>query len=156
MAPAARPLKRRPSSSARVAGRCWTSVSGASLNFHAHRHLFAARFGGLERAEMIHGPIGKHCAAVNKLTGNGTRSEEHTSELQSRLHLVCRLLLEKKKNTKINSVCCVNSGPFGSSLLNMGLHADARAHMNAHPAELEHTPLDRLVVFMQFEHRHVI
>src|SRR2546422_11165046 len=29
------------------------------------------------------------------------RSEEHTSELQSRLHLVCRLLLEKKK-TKIN------------------------------------------------------
>src|SRR2546429_3576279 len=30
------------------------------------------------------------------------RSEEHTSELQSRLHLVCRLLLEKKKNNKIN------------------------------------------------------
>src|SRR3989442_7630138 len=28
---------------------------------------------------------------------NGTRSEEHTSELQSRPHLVCRLLLEKKK-----------------------------------------------------------
>src|SRR2546422_10364599 len=28
------------------------------------------------------------------------RSEEHTSELQSRLHLVCRLLLEKKKNQK--------------------------------------------------------
>src|SRR2546422_7474353 len=28
----------------------------------------------------------------------GYRSEEHTSELQSRLHLVCRLLLEKKKN----------------------------------------------------------
>src|SRR2546422_8489722 len=27
----------------------------------------------------------------------GERSEEHTSELQSRLHLVCRLLLEKKK-----------------------------------------------------------
>src|SRR6185503_17455092 len=27
-----------------------------------------------------------------------TRSEEHTSELQSRLHLVCRLLLEKKKS----------------------------------------------------------
>src|SRR6266699_6510598 len=29
----------------------------------------------------------------------GWRSEEHTSELQSRPHLVCRLLLEKKKNT---------------------------------------------------------
>src|SRR2546429_6734493 len=30
--------------------------------------------------------------------GLGYRSEEHTSELQSRLHLVCRLLLEKKKS----------------------------------------------------------
>src|SRR2546429_5503957 len=30
------------------------------------------------------------------------RSEEHTSELQSRLHLVCRLLLEKKKEQTIN------------------------------------------------------
>src|SRR2546422_3748785 len=30
------------------------------------------------------------------------RSEEHTSELQSRLHLVCRLLLEKKKKTRQN------------------------------------------------------
>src|SRR2546422_5524580 len=29
-----------------------------------------------------------------------TRSEKHTSELQSRLHLVCRLLLEKKKKIK--------------------------------------------------------
>src|SRR5690554_8119373 len=29
------------------------------------------------------------------------RSEEHTSELQSRPHLVCRLLLEKKKNTSL-------------------------------------------------------
>src|SRR2546422_7923794 len=33
-------------------------------------------------------------------TGKLTRSEEHTSELQSRLHLVCRLLLEKKKKFK--------------------------------------------------------
>src|SRR2546422_8413903 len=31
------------------------------------------------------------------------RSEEHTSELQSRLHLVCRLLLEKKKNKQYKS-----------------------------------------------------
>src|SRR2546429_4530026 len=31
------------------------------------------------------------------------RSEEHTSELQSRLHLVCRLLLEKKKQQKNRS-----------------------------------------------------
>src|SRR5437870_11151568 len=32
-------------------------------------------------------------------TATTSRSEEHTSELQSRGHLVCRLLLEKKKNT---------------------------------------------------------
>src|SRR2546422_3948390 len=31
------------------------------------------------------------------------RSEEHTSELQSRLHLVCRLLLEKKKKKKLHT-----------------------------------------------------
>src|SRR2546422_6520289 len=34
-------------------------------------------------------------------TRNLIRSEEHTSELQSRLHLVCRLLLEKKKNNQL-------------------------------------------------------
>src|SRR2546429_1324464 len=35
------------------------------------------------------------CSAIS--ARRTTRSEEHTSELQSRLHLVCRLLLEKKK-----------------------------------------------------------
>src|SRR3989449_325421 len=35
--------------------------------------------------------------ASTRVTVSGGRSEEHTSELQSRLHLVCRLLLEKKK-----------------------------------------------------------
>src|SRR2546429_7205565 len=51
------------------------------------------------------------------------RSEEHTSELQSRLHLVCRLLLEKKKNiqnrgisashctTHLSSIRC-DSAPY--------------------------------------------
>src|SRR2546429_6455530 len=46
---------------------------------------------------------------VNGLSASGAvvisastnRSEEHTSELQSRLHLVCRLLLEKKKPTTL-------------------------------------------------------
>src|SRR2546429_6698725 len=37
-------------------------------------------------------------------TGGCLRSEEHTSELQSRLHLVCRLLLEKKKTTHDNII----------------------------------------------------
>src|ERR1041385_9360184 len=40
------------------------------------------------------------------------RSEEHTSELQSRLHLVCRLLLEKKKNN-ISPALRGPAGTFG-------------------------------------------
>src|SRR5690554_7504868 len=39
----------------------------------------------------------RHCSVVG--VKNQRRSEEHTSELQSRPHLVCRLLLEKKKKT---------------------------------------------------------
>src|SRR2546429_1708028 len=41
-----------------------------------------------------------HMLYMNMGHGDKIRSEEHTSELQSRLHLVCRLLLEKKKNKK--------------------------------------------------------
>ncbi len=37
-------------------------------------------------------------AFTNPREGGATRSEEHTSELQSRRNLVCRLLLEKKKS----------------------------------------------------------
>src|SRR2546422_6510582 len=39
-------------------------------------------------------------AVLRRRLASLERSEEHTSELQSRLHLVCRLLLEKKKNTE--------------------------------------------------------
>src|SRR2546422_6637867 len=41
---------------------------------------------------------------LNPLPLRQTRSEEHTSELQSRLHLVCRLLLEKKKKNNERTV----------------------------------------------------
>src|SRR5476651_2910339 len=40
------------------------------------------------------------CSSANPRSSPSTRSEEHTSELQSRQYLVCRLLLEKKKNQK--------------------------------------------------------
>src|SRR3712207_8081965 len=40
---------------------------------------------------------GRCPAACSALQSRGVRSEEHTSELQSRQYLVCRLLLEKKK-----------------------------------------------------------
>src|SRR2546425_7242259 len=40
--------------------------------------------------------------AIRKATAPDSRSEEHTSELQSLAYLVCRLLLEKKKNMKLS------------------------------------------------------
>src|SRR2546422_4326399 len=42
-------------------------------------------------------------ASESVVSTRPVRSEEHTSELQSRLHLVCRLLLEKKKKQKYNT-----------------------------------------------------
>src|SRR2546429_743556 len=60
-----------------------------------HLHSRAARRDGPD--DTPDDPIrGRHQSA---------RSEEHTSELQSRLHLVCRLLLEKKKKIKEVSIC---------------------------------------------------
>src|SRR2546422_3842354 len=47
-------------------------------------------------------------AAVNSGSAMIRRSEEHTSELQSRLHLVCRLLLEKKKKKYKNNTECTS------------------------------------------------
>src|SRR5687768_17850305 len=47
---------------------------------------------------VLHEVLGlEPLADVVEVAGDAGRSEEHTSELQSRLHLVCRLLLEKKK-----------------------------------------------------------
>src|SRR5258708_24865459 len=43
---------------------------------------------------------------------NTTRSEEHTSELQSPDHLVCRLLLEKKKKTETTTIEHLSSRPL--------------------------------------------
>src|SRR5687767_15355641 len=44
-----------------------------------------------------------HLPAIGCFRDVGTRSEEHTSELQSLAYLVCRLLLEKKKKKKENN-----------------------------------------------------
>src|SRR2546422_3897373 len=46
-----------------------------------------------------------HRAILHGCTVEDDRSEEHTSELQSRLHLVCRLLLEKKKISTSKPLC---------------------------------------------------
>src|SRR2546429_2582322 len=49
---------------------------------------------------------GVHSAMPLRTAGRLCRSEEHTSELQSRLHLVCRLLLEKKKKNSTHRGLC--------------------------------------------------
>src|SRR3712207_9167869 len=57
---------------------------------------------GLEVAQVVGDAVGEDAAGpLVELAGEGElrrRSEEHTSELQLRQYLVCRLLLEKKKN----------------------------------------------------------
>src|SRR2546429_4227327 len=57
---------------------------------------------GEDRGEPLHRVDQAHERLVEPAPRvSAQRSEEHTSELQSRLHLVCRLLLEKKKKTRI-------------------------------------------------------
>src|SRR3989442_8032474 len=65
-----------------------------SLVSPRRRRLAAVANQPLVRGSGRHTPLA--------LQAQAPRSEEHTSELQSRPHLVCRLLLEKKKNKEIN------------------------------------------------------
>src|SRR5439155_7648722 len=58
------------------------------------------------------------------------RSEEHTSELQSRGHLVCRLLLEKKKNEVRISNPDIMNASISIYALNDGKHAYDEKPMN--------------------------
>src|SRR5687768_16126255 len=62
----------------------------------------AAEFMEGSAMSVAAGALAQELTTIATLVGKevGTRSEEHTSELQSRLHLVCRLLLEKKKKKR--------------------------------------------------------
>src|SRR5690625_5463984 len=52
--------------------------------------------------QLGYNPFGQYYSDLSQYPTDGSgRSEEHTSELQSRGHIVCRLLLEKKKNKGI-------------------------------------------------------
>src|SRR2546422_7901462 len=60
----------------------------------------------IEVSGKVTTPEGHPISGVTvRVRGGSTRSEEHTSELQSRLHLVCRLLLAKKKSTSTALPC---------------------------------------------------
>src|SRR5207249_6119385 len=70
-----------------------------------HDHAVAPHFVGQPRQRDLHAVVDVEHRLVDigaGLEGHGDRSEEHTSELQSRFDLVCRLLLEKKKKTTNN------------------------------------------------------
>src|SRR2546429_118981 len=56
----------------------------------------SSRWTGFSKTNKI---MSRATAQISRNNSAAIRSEEHTSELQSRLHLVCRLLLEKKKKT---------------------------------------------------------
>src|SRR2546429_8241520 len=72
---------------------------GAAVLYFAGFFGIKAEFEGYasENVNFSFPPGSARCPSGCTGTAEANRSEEHTSELQSRLHLVCRLLLEKKK-----------------------------------------------------------
>src|SRR3712207_7248355 len=66
---------------------------------------------GAERTSLSLGALGGSDEAVSLHLGEDPRSEEHTSELQSRQYLVCRLLLEKKNISVVHALLLVPDWP---------------------------------------------
>src|SRR5690625_3967318 len=78
------------------------SANGPSVTdrWPLRMRMVVAAATGSSASEAITWPLFRSSASYSTwpmLTASSSRSEEHTSELQSRGHLVCRLLLEKKK-----------------------------------------------------------
>src|SRR5687768_18015555 len=74
-------------------------IGGADLSGDGW-YVFAGIVAGLAAGKTLGIYLASTLAGATGIaTRPGDRSEEHTSELQSRLHLVCRLLLEKKKTS---------------------------------------------------------
>src|SRR5690554_711359 len=92
-----------PSATVLSGEQAWVTVDGAVSN-----SLFYFEHHPLNLDELqIRSPSGSPVLAQNKAIGKYRsifRSEEHTSELQSRPHLVCRLLLEKKRQNSKHTI----------------------------------------------------
>src|SRR5690625_5779547 len=76
------------------ANEVWLITAGGAM-FAAFPHWYATLFSGFYVPTRIYALSSDYTGGFLRIS---ERSEEHTSELQSRGHLVCRLLLEKKKN----------------------------------------------------------
>src|SRR5947209_10801751 len=84
------------------AARCYPRKCSASqtIYFALRRRTSASRSGGSSSSFSLKkrwSPSGEATSRLPTRFPSQNRSEEHTSELQSRQYLVCRLLLEKKK-----------------------------------------------------------
>src|SRR5437870_8967023 len=86
-----------------------------SYGTHRHLHSFPTRRSSdLRRAAPWRGWSSRADSATD-WRAIGSRSEEHTSELQSRGHLVCRLLLEKKNISRTYSSPVIITSTFQST-----------------------------------------
>src|SRR5258708_14958020 len=85
-----------------LAGRARASGLSGEISQRLHLPFRAAE---LEAADQEgRGTSGSGMTPIRRARVKRFRSEEHTSELQSPDHLVCRLLLEKKKITQVSKV----------------------------------------------------
>src|SRR5438445_7403715 len=84
-------IRRPPRSTLFPYTTLFRSPAGAS-GARPHRSQWPLRLDGVRATSEVARSAGDH--------RRGARSEEHTSELQSRQYLVCRLLLEKKKKQR--------------------------------------------------------
>src|SRR2546429_6493101 len=92
-------IRRPPRSTLFPYTTLFRSADGCDLGVRAARRLVTGRLGTVCAGAIRGATIAAWIFVDVKVVVRGARSEEHTSELQSRLHLVCRLLLEKKKTT---------------------------------------------------------
>src|SRR5690625_6616254 len=93
---------------------CSRSMTGPCSTLHGrkqergrtrpHQELWMLCWRSLQTARTVQLEGSLKRAPTAARVGDGPRSEEHTSELQSRGHLVCRLLLEKKKEQWISTL----------------------------------------------------
>src|SRR5437762_3726840 len=98
-----------------MAARCAITADLELLTFffqsyadHRDLHSFPTRRSSDLFAERFsHRSQREYCS-----TSNGHRSEEHTSELQSPMYLVCRLLLEKKKHARFGAAAQRRARPL--------------------------------------------